>query len=648
MRSIYISIIVSLFFSMLGQCYAQAVHSSKKDSLKTYHLGDVVVTATRNRTPEAEVASSISVIDSAEIAAKAAGTVFSLLKDQYGLSYSTQGAPGSLSYVYLRGADPGQTLILVDGVEMNLPNDPSNTFDFADLSSDQVKRIEILRGPQSTLYGSNALAGVINIITRSGSGKPAVSLSAEGGSYNTYKLNAGVNGGSSIIDYSVSAGKTISDGYSSAASYYNNTEKDGTSDFHALSKIGLNLSPVSRINLIARYTKAKTDFDQHGGPFGDDPTYIYNLAESALRAEGKFSLFDGLWETTAGISLMRNVRSYSFDSTLNDPATSSSIYDGRRFKIDWQNNLNLIEDNIITVGLERVEENAVSYYYYNSYGSPYSSYFPEKSSVTFGAYIQDQLNLGKSFFTTAGIRFDHHSKFGSVTTFRIAPAYIFWETGTKIKATYGTAFKAPSLFYLFDPAYGNQNLRPEKSEGWDAGIEQYLFNSDVTLGVTYFRNSYTDLFGFDKDFKTININKALTKGVELYATARIKNTLTAKVNYTYTDAKDVSGSDNGTELIRRPQNKAGLSILYYISGAATAGADFIYVGSRNDNDFSTYPVTTISLGGYLVINLSASYKISGPVSLYGRIDNLLNKRYEEIFGYATPGLSGYLGVKLNL
>ncbi len=635
--------IILLFFSSI-------VFAQTSDSTKIYHLSEVVVTATKTKTPELEVASSISVIDSAEISRSVNNSVFGLLKDQYGLSFSQQGAPGSLSYIYLRGADPGQTLVLIDGVDMNMPNDPSNTFDFADLPVDNIKRIEILRGPQSTLYGSNAMAGVINIITKKGYGRPKFFLSSEGGSYNTYKLMGGVDGSTGPFNYTLTLSKFKSGGFSSASSKYGNTERDGTRNYNISSRTGYNISKNFNLNLFIRYAKANTSLDQHGGLHGDDPTYVYGLEEYAYHADGNLSLLGGKWQQTFGAYYFRNVRKYSFDSTLYNPASSSSIYDGKRFKFSWQNNFKFLKNNTLTLGLETEKEEAISDYYYTSYpGGLYTSIFPNNQTTTTGVYLQDQVNLAQSFFGSAGVRYDHQSRFGSVVTYRIAPAYIFWATGTKIKATFGTGFKAPSLFYLFDPSYGNKNLKPEKSTGWDAGIEQYFWGKNITIGLNYFNNRYTDLFGFDNNFKTINIDKAVTNGIEFYLRASLLKNINVNLNYTYTNAKDESpnSATYGQELIRRPKNKIDFELNYNFLKNANALLQVTYVGKCYDTDFSTYPETRVILKSHTVVNLAASYHLTSMVEITGRIDNLFNTYYEEIFGYATPGLSGYAGIKFT-
>ncbi|MCL5028683.1 MAG: TonB-dependent receptor [Bacteroidetes bacterium] len=621
------------------------------DSTNIYRMSEVVITATKTKIPEIEAASSITVIDSTEIAEKGNSTVFGLLQNQYGVSYTQQGAPGSLSYVYLRGADPGETLILIDGVDVNMPNDPGNTFDFANLPTDNINKIEILRGPQSTLYGSNAMAGVINIITKQGFGAPKFFLSTEAGSYNTYKGFAGIYGGTDIFNYSATLSRLKTDGFSSASSKYGNTEKDGTSNYNFSSRFGFNLLENFDLNLFIRYSKANTGIDQHGGEFGDDPSYVYNTEESSYRAEGKLNLFDGLWDQTIGLSFFRNVREYSFDSTLNNPASSSSIYDGNKIKFDWQNNFNLSKINTLTFGIESETEKAISDYFYNSssYGN-FQSVFPNASSTTTGIYLQDLIILDNQLFTSAGLRYDHHDRFGSVLTYRIAPAFVIWETGTKIKATVGTGFKSPSLFYLFDPEYGNKDLKPEKSLGWDAGIEQYIINPNFNLGVNYFYNRFTDLFGFDNNFRTINIDKAETNGVEFYFKTNPFENLNISFNYTFTNSKNesVGSTDNGLPLLRIPKNKIGLNVNYFFISKADVNVELISVGERDDKDFNAYPAERVNLKNYTVANLAASYLLTNQIKIYGRVDNLFDTYYEEILGYATPGLSAYLGVKLTV
>ncbi len=623
----------------------------KTDTAGFYKLNDVVITATRTKANTIELANSISVIDSTQISNSNANNVFDLLKNETGISFTRQGGTGTLSNIFLRGANSSHTLVLIDGVEVNLTNDPSGVYDFSALPIDNIDRIEVLRGPQSTLYGSDALAGVINIITKKGNGAPKFSLLAEGGTYNTYKTQLGLTGSVQKLNYSVALSRTGSDGFSNASEKYGNKEKDGYTFNNLSSILGYNISENTEVNFYARFTKSKSDYDQFGGAYGDDPTYVFNQEEFSVRGEGKLKLLDGNWNQKIGLSFIRNVRKYSYDTSSASIYYSHSLYDGRKYKLDWQNDFALDKNNLLTAGLEyESEETSSEYYAFNYLLLPdYASIFPKKDSRTLGVYIQDNFQAGKRFFSTAGIRLDNHNQFGSQITYRVAPAFMIWETDTKFKATAGTGFKSPSLFYLYDPIYGNKNLNPEKSIGFDFGIEQYLFKQGISLGATYFYNKFTDMFGFDYlTFKTININKAVTKGAEIYLHAKPFDQLELKVNYTYTDAKDMSpnSSDYGNKLLRRPESKLGFYTSYSFIPKANINAEVIWVGVREDIDFSTFQ--RVDLKSYVLINLAAHYDVLKFLRLNFRVENLLDTDYEEVFGYGTAGLSFYGGIKLMI
>jgi vitamin B12 transporter len=653
---LFITLFVFSSFSLPQSSLVQKADSSGK-----YKLSDVVISATKTNTSTLELANSISVISSTQISSSNVNNVFDVLKNETGISFTRQGGNGTLSNLYIRGANSSHTLVLIDGVEVNLTNDPSGVYDFSALPIDNIERIEVLRGPQSTLYGSDALAGVINIISKKGNGLPRFSLLTEGGSYNSYKAQFGVNGSLQKLNYSVALSRTGSDGFSVASEKYGNTEKDGYNFNNASALIGYSISKNSEINLYTRFLKSESDNDQFGGEFGDDPTYLTNQEEFSIRGEGKVKLFDGLWNQKIGLSFLRNVRNNSYDTSaasVNYPSYvndySWAHYDGRKYKLEWQNDFQLNKSNLLTAGLEfEIEESASEYYAFNYVHDPFSpdiaSVIPMQNASTFGVFIQDQLKFEEGFFITLGARLDDHSKFGSQFTSRLAPAFMLWETNTKFKATIGTGFKAPSLYYLYDPAYGNENLNPEESFGWDFGIDQYLFAQNLAIGTTFFYNKFSDMFGFDyMTFKTINIKQAVTKGFEVYIEAKPIDGFSFKTNYTFTDARDISpdSPDFDKKLLRRPESKLGFYTSYSFIPKANINAEVIWVGVREDIDFSTYQRT--ELKGYVLINLAAHYYVFDFLRLNARAENLLDTDYEDVFGYGTAGLSFYGGIKLSL
>lgn len=630
--------------------YSQNSIIQNGDSTGFYKLSEVVVTATRTETPLIELANSITVIDSAEIAHSKKNKVMDLLRDEYGVNVVQQGGPGKLASVYLRGGGSDHTLVLIDGIEMNMPSDPGNTYDFSNLFTDNIQRIEILRGPQSTLYGSDALAGVINIITKTGTAGNKYYLSGEGGTYNTYKFNGGINGTYDIFNYQINLTRMRTDGFSSASSKYGNSEKDGASNFTGSFKTGLNLNNDFKLNLFYQYTNGDADYDQSGGQFGDDPTYKYTLEENIFRMETIFSDNKNTWNGKAGVSYLRNVRKYGFDSTLYNPSSSKSMYDGQKTKFDIQSSYNFAKPFSLTLGAEYETETALSNYYINSPYGNFESDFPFKKAATKGVFFEEQSNILDRFFLNLGIRYDYHDIFRDATTYRIAPALIIWETGTKLKATYGTGFKAPSLFYLYDPAFGNEKLSPEKSTGWDIGIDQNLLGNKINIGATYFSNNFRDLFGFDENYKTINVNKAKSYGEEFYITAKPLANLLIKTNYTYTKTKDLSENspDKNLSLLRRPVHKGVLSLNYSFTNKINANFDVIFVGKRDDKYFNGTESKRISLDRYTLVNLAASYDVFSYLQIYTKLNNLLDKYYEEVYGYATPGFSIFGGFNLKL
>jgi len=628
--------------------FSQETTVQKTDTTGLYRLSNIVISATRTSNSTMELANSISIIDSIDIANKHRINLFDHLKTEYGLSTLQFGPIGGLGTISIRGSNAGHSLVLIDNIEMNLPSESSNLYDFANLPAESINKIEILRGPQSTLYGSDALAGVVNIITNKGMGKPNFLFSVEGGSYNSFKGSAGFSGNYEKLNYLFSFSRTKSDGFSAAGEKYGNAEKDGYVGNNLFTKIGYDLNQNSGINFYMRFTKADTDLDQFGGEFGDDPTYKYNLEELTTRAEGYFNLLDGLWDQKIGASFYKNLRKYSYDSTLFNPSSSNSNYNGKKIKIDWQNNFYLPEENIVTFGAETELEQAGTYFYSLSQFGPYESILPKSETYTTGIYLQDQLNIEKRFFTTAGIRYDNHTKFGGAFTFRVAPAFIFWETGTKVKATIGSGFKAPSVIYLYDPFFGNENLNPETSFGFDVGVEQLIWSSGVSIGLNYFSNEFSNLIGLDENFKSINIDKAKTEGIEFFGKINTFDYLTIKLNYTYTNAVDKSKNtpDFGNKLLRRPNHRAAIYADFIISDRADMNLEIIYVGEKDDKNFSIFPAQRINLKAYTLINIAGYYNLFKFLKLFARIENLLDTDYEEVYGYGTPGLSAFAGLKL--
>ncbi len=617
---------------------------------KEVTLEEVVVTATRVETPIEEIASSMTVISSKEIERKQKATVSEVLKGIQGLDVVQTSGVGRDTSIFIRGANSEHTLVMIDGVEVNDPISPGRSYDFAHLTVDNIERIEVLRGPQSTLYGSDAIGGVINIITKKGEGKPKFFASVEGGTFMTFRESAGVSGENNWVNYSLGLSRFDTNGISAANKKDGNYERDGYENTSLSARLGFAPKETLDVDLIFHYINAKTELDNFGGVGGDDPNYIQKSKQLLFKTQVGLSLFDQFWTQKLAFATTDNDRDVKNKKDDQHPFDSErGHYDGQLIKFDWQHNIQLHKTNGLTFGLEYEEEEGKSRYYWESQWGPGESLFPKKTANMKGYYIQDQIKLWDRFFGTLGIRIDDHSRFGSETTYRIAPAYLIKETGTKIKGTYGTGFKAPTLYQLYAPAtlwgpIGNKDLKPEKSKGWDFGVEQNLLKNKVILGATYFRNDFKDLIQFDMGQGYINIAKAKTEGIELFASAKPIDDLTLQINYTYTDTEDKT---TGETLIRRPKNKIGFDLNYHFINKGNVNLGVIYVEKRDDFDFSTSPPRRVKLDQYTLVNLAASYDITKNFQLFGRVENLLDKEYEEVKGYGIPGLSFFGGIKLS-
>jgi vitamin B12 transporter len=622
----------SLILSSTALFIATSAYATEKE------IPHIVITATRTPTPITQIASSVTVIDAAEIERKHKPTVIQLLQEIPGVTLANSGGVGQNTRVFLRGTNSNHVLVMMDGVVVNDPSDPATAFDFSNLTTDNIERIEILRGPQSTLYGSQALGGVINIISKKGSGAPKYTGFAEYGRYNSSKVGIGTNGEIGKTSYSFSAGKSHTDGISALDKKFGGKEKDGNDTYSFAGNIESKLTDIFKAKLNGRYNRSITDFDSvgsigGGGARPNDDTYPNgDNRQINLRGAGELTLLDGKWVQELGISTLnfnRALITEYFDSSFT-AFFGRQQYTGRRDTLDWVHHLKLINNHATTVGFE---------IYSDHFKAPASS---EVNVDNRAAFIDDQYSVTPNLYVNYGARFDDHQSFGRQFTWKVAPGYNITSTNTRLKASYGTGFKAPSLSQLFDPTSGNSDLAPERSKGWDAGFEQSLFADKVTFGSTVFRNYITNLVGFGPSplFLTLNVGKARTEGFENSFSYRPTDEWNIRAGHTYTLT---ANRRNSTELLRRPKHQFNLGSDYQYSDAGDVGMNIRYAGSRRDYDWNTSALST--LPSFTVLDLTTNYKINANTSVYARLDNVLDKRYEEVSGFGQVGRSLYVGVK---
>ena len=643
-----IPIVILLLLSMLTAFAAFAAEDSDPQGENGDYSIDpitVVVTANRMETPAEEVGSSVTVITGEQIGKMQKTSVIDVLRTAPALDINQSGGPGSAASIFIRGAKSEHTLVIIDGVEMNDPITPGRTFNFANLSVDNIERIEILRGPQSTLYGSDAIGGVINIITKKGGKVPSGFASIEGGSNNSVRGTAGGSGGNEWAQYSLGFSHWKTDGISAASGREGNSEPDGYENSTVFGTFGFKPADNLDIDVHLRFIDAQSDDDLGAGAGNDDPNYRTDSQQVLLRTQGRLRLFGDKWEQKIGFSMTDNELFSQNDPDAGNPDSYlRSSYQGQIFKFDWQNNLYLHDTNTVTFGIETEEEKGESNYYEETIYGPYENTFANKSARTTGYYIQDRIRLLDSWFTTLGVRFDDHAKFGVETTYRIASAYLFQQTGTKIKGSFGTGFKAPTLIQLYS-YWGNEELGPEESTGWDFGLEQTMFGKRAVVGATYFNSEIDNMIQFAGGGYN-NVGRAVLKGVEVFGQAHPARNLDLEINYTHARAKDI---DTAERLVRRAGDKFSFSLNYGFLDRANVYMEIVYEGARDDLVFDpfTYESVRVRLDDYVLFNPAFSCELNDHLQLFFRVDNLFDREYEAISGYGTSGIEAYGGLKVN-
>ncbi|UCE42523.1 MAG: TonB-dependent receptor [Candidatus Aminicenantes bacterium] len=629
-----------------------ALFAAQEETEKTDLRHEIVVTASRIATPVKEIATSVTVITKQELEQTKKTFVIEALQEVLGLSILQSGPVGGSASVMLRGANSEHTLVMIDGIEVNDPVTPSRTYDFSHLTVEGIERVEILRGPQSPLYGSDAMAGVINIITQKGQGKPRLHLSSLGGSYGTLSGSAGLTGNMEKFHYSIWASTQTSQGFSAAnAALEGNTEADGYKNLSLSARASYKASGNIDLDFSARFIDTKSDIDNYGSAFGDDPNNIQTYDSLYLKGHIRGIFLKNRWEQKWTLSHVHSNRDTDNPTDEQHPFDADrSQYKSSLIKLDWQNNLFLHKSNTLTLGAEYQQEQGESSYHSESVWGPSTSRFPLKKAHNTGIYIQDQMRLEGVFFLTTGIRLDSHSQSGRTATYRVAPAFFIQKSNTKLKATYGTGFKSPSLYQLYAPgnawgSIGNENLEPEETTSWDVGIEQDLWDGKVHLGGTYFSSHFKNLVEYDYTQGYINIANASSKGVEFLCAFDPTENFALSASYSYTLAKDLN---TGEALLRRPKNKftARVNFRFLIKGHVVLS--LTHIGSRDDQEWIDWVSTRVQMSPFTLINAAISWDILPNMQLYLRMDNILDQQYELIKGYGTPRLSAYAGFKFQL
>jgi len=621
----------------------------------------IVVTATKTDAPLSQIGSSVTVIAGDQLRQEGLLSVADGLRRTTGLTMIQTGPSGQVTSLFVRGGGSNYTKVLIDGIAVN---EPGGSYNFANLSTAGIERIEVVRGPQSALFGSDAVSGVVQIFTQRGRSdglSPSPSLLVEGGSFNTFRYGGGLQGKTDLIDYAASFARFDTDNNVSNGSFNNES---------MTANLGLRPSHNTELRAVFRSEAGRAGVPGAWAFYRPDPDEYYRRRD----------LSGGLTFTHNVTHSWTQKLAYTINDSRQlseDPSDSGSFvpaYEGRsaqfpsydyayrtlnqtrRQRMNYQNDLALPRGHLLTLGGDFERESGII-------GD--TGMHPLKAiRDNAGGYAQDQWALGNRVFTTTGVRIEHNQNFGFYATPRFSLAVHvrqssagFWGL-TKIKANYGMGIKEPSLIesYSQSPYFkGNPDLKPEKSVGFDGGIEQYFADGHGMLELTFFESRYRDQISFiTTNYSTfegtyVNLGKTRAGGVETGIRRELGSSWDLAGGYTYLDSRVLESAITwdpafaaGQQLFRRPKH-SGYAELRWKPGRWVFGATGIFIGSRVDSDFAGLGLTRSR--SYGVLNFSASFRLSENIALYSVVENALDKNYMEVLGY--PALSRHFRIGLR-
>ncbi len=629
--------------------------SAQSPSQSDTGLHAVVVTATRTEQPLDRTGSSLSVISGSDIGTQQLFTVSSAVAELPGVSVMRTGGPGQDTSLYVRAAAPGETLVLIDGMRLNDPSTPDGQAVLGDLLVNDIARIELLPGPQSTLYGSDAMGGVLNIITERGGAQPLSSQwLVEGGSFGTWRANATAHGTVGPLEYGAGVNDYYTRGIQSAAASPEQAEPNTDHNVGATLNARLHASAHLSLDLRGFYSDARV-----GIPGTPPPDYTPQATPEYLRDElraGYVGLngawFDGrLTQRLALIGTDSNRRDFG----NYDPASYAFIpgesyyFQGGATRWEYQGVFQPNAANELTYGAETEVTTLVS----DSVPDPFDTPVLGRDRLT-SYYLQWQSTVWRRLTLTGGAREDHDQLFGGHGSFKLAGAWQMPDDATVLRANYGSGFKAPSLYEMFSP-YSNPiaPLQPETALGWEAGIDHTLLAQRVRVSATWFERSERDLIEFDDCFPVLdagcssrpfgyyfNVGRTRERGLQAELNLRPVQALGVWINYTNLTATDQL---TGLALPRAPHVVLNAGISWTAPDGASAGASYDYTGARYDD-----ALNTVALGAARTLNLFGSYPLLPQLQVQARLANLFNDRTEPAFGYRRLGRAIYAGLRASL
>ena len=608
-------------------------------------VADVIVTANRSAQPIERVGASVTVLTQAAIEARQTPAVAELLAQTPGVSFTRNGGVGTSTGVNIRGAESQHTVVLIDGVKLNDPSSTQGGFNFGNLLVGDTARIEVLRGAQSTLWGSQAIGGVVNIVTAEPTEALQGSLDAEAGARGTTYFRGGVGGANERLSWRLAASRYDTDGFSAFAA---GKEDDGYTNTGLSGRLNVKVTDAVSLDLRSVWSSGRNDFDAFNG----DSREYGKTQELVAYAGLNFDLLDGRFRNRIGYAHTdTDRRNFNPDNTVQ---TLTFDAEGQNRRWEYQGAFAFTEALNATFGLEHEKSEMKT----RSPGDwdPNPAFGRGEAELN-SAYGQVQLTVLDGLTLTGGLRYDDHAQYGDNLLGQVAAAWALNEGDTVVRASWGQGFRAPGLYELYSE-YGNLTLQPEEFDSWEIGVEQRLFDRAV-VSATYFNRQADNEIRYNgcstpstDPLCTVNgvgrwgyyrnVQKTEAQGVELVGRVDVTERLNVSANYTWTDAKSASGATDGKRLTRRPEHMANLAADYDWAFGLKTGLAVRYVGETFNND-----ANTVVVGEYTLVDIRASYPINDNLEVYGRIENAFDEDYQTVLNYGASGQGVFGGVRVR-
>jgi vitamin B12 transporter len=597
-------------------------------------LGEVVVTASRSPRKQSETGKVVRVISSQQLAQSQGRSLPELLHNFAGITIGGNATqPGDIKSLYLRGASAGNTLILIDGIAVNDAASPSGEYDISSIAIDQIERIEILKGGNSTLYGSDAVAGVINIITKKGNGNLNAGVLATGGSYGTFKQAFSFNGEVGDTRIALNASNLNTQGFSVAksANSSGNFDKDGFDQQGMSLNLSHALSDRFKLNANLQANVNKSDLDD--GAFADNPDYVSTRKSSLMGLGGKYIAGN----TVIDFNLNHNKVLYDFESYGDRTRNEGKI---TNIEANFTTPLLPFADFISGLSYKRSATDQKS---------PYGDLQADNNIASgFGSLF---FKFSERFRTELGGRYNYHNVYGSNSTYTFNPSYLI-AGRYKLFVNLSSAFKVPSLYQLFSE-YGNANLKPERTRTLEAGADMDVLPGKWRINLAYFNRDIKDVIDFGlvgMNYSYVNQNRQKDHGFELESDFLISPKMRFEAFYAYVNGKQLKGSQEERNLYLRPKHSAGFNFNHRFNQKWSASMIYKWVGERSEEyyDVNLNQLATAKLKDYHLLDAYLQFQAKRNLSFFADVKNLLDRDYVDRSGYTTKGISFNAGFKYDI